>query len=131
MSTPPLSKVEVLLLKAAEDEQALDWDQAPDAIFGFHAQQSVEKLMKALLEHIGTQYALTHDLTMLSKLITHVDQPLPNLGIPLRKLTRFGVVYRYEFTPLSANPDRRIVREAVRLLREYVLARIAALPATP
>jgi hypothetical protein len=98
------TKAETLLLKAAEDEVLLDWAGTPDAIFGFHAQQAAEKLMKALLAHLGIQFELTHNLTRLAKSIAKVDQPLPDLGLPLRKLTRFGVVYRYEFQPLTANP---------------------------
>jgi hypothetical protein len=63
--------------------------------------------------------------------VAQIDQPLPDLGIPLRKLTRFGVVYRYEFPPLSENPDRTVVLEAIRLLRVRVEARIMALSSTP
>jgi len=49
----------------------------------------------------------------------------------LRKLTRFGVVYRYEFQPLAANPDRTTARNAVKLLRIHIEARIAALSTVP
>ena len=125
------TKAETLLLKAAEDEVLLDWAGTPDAVFGFHAQQAAEKLMKALLAHLGIQFELTHNLTRLAKSIAKVDQPLPDLGLPLRKLTRFGVVYRYEFQPLAANPDRTIARTAVKLLRIHIEARITALSATP
>ena len=130
-SRPTKTKAETLLLKAAEDEVLLDWDGTPDAVFGFHAQQAAEKLMKALLAHLGIQFELTHDLTRLAKSVAKVDQPLPDLGLPLRKLTRFGVVYRYEFQPLAANPDRATARNAVKLLRTHVEARIAALSASP
>jgi hypothetical protein len=71
------TKAETLLLKAAEDEVLLDWAGTPDAIFGFHAQQAAEKLMKALLAHLGIQFELTHNLTRLAKSIAKVDQPLP------------------------------------------------------
>jgi len=125
------TKAETLLLKAAEDEVLLDWAGTPDAVFGFHAQQAAEKLMKALLAHLGIQFELTHDLTRLAKSIAKVDQPLPDLGLPLRKLTRFGVAYRYEFQPLAANPDRATARGAVKLLPTHIDARITTLSTTP
>lgn len=125
------TKAETLLLKAAEDEVLLNWAGTPDAVFGFHAQQAAEKLMKASLAHLGTQFELTHNLTRLAKSIAQVDQPLPYLGLPLRKLTRFGVVYRYEFQPLAANPDRATTRNAVKLLRTHIEARMTALSAMP
>lgn len=131
MSSPPRTEAQTLLLKAAEDETTMDAVGIPDAVFGFHAQQAAEKLMKALLSHVGVAFELTHNLTKLSKSVAKIDQPVPDLGIPLRKLTRFGVVYRYEFHPLAANPDRTTVREAVRLLRSHVEARIAALSTAP
>jgi len=131
MSSQVAAKAETLPHKSAEDERVLHWSQAPDAIFGFHAQQAAEKLLKALLAQIGVEFELTHDLTKLAKAVAQIDQPLPDLGIPLRKLTRFGVVYRYEFPPLSANPDRTVVLEAMRLLRLHVEARIMALSSTP
>lgn len=131
MSGQIAEKAQTLLHKAAEDERVLTWAESPDAIFGFHAQQASEKLLKALLAQLGIQFELTHNLTKLAKSVAKVDQPLPDLGIPLRKLTRFGVVYRYEFPPLSANPDRVLVAEALRLLREHVEKRIAALSAIP
>ena len=49
----PLEQAELFLKKAAEDEALLDIGlvsaQVSDGIFGFHAQQAAEKLLKALL----------------------------------------------------------------------------------
>lgn len=36
-----------------------------DSIFGFHAQQVVEKSLKAWLSGIGAEYPKTHDLSLL------------------------------------------------------------------
>ena len=50
---PPNEGTLLLLRKSAEDEALLDEvlesPRVTDAIFGFHAQQSVEKLLKAVL----------------------------------------------------------------------------------
>ncbi len=131
MTRQPHPKADTLLRKAAEDEGLLAWPGCPDAVFGFHAQQAAEKLMKALLAQLGIAFEFTHNLTKLAQSIEKVDQPIPDLGMPLRKLTRFGVVYRYEFPPVSANPDRAVVIEAVRLLREHITARITSLSSAP
>ena len=42
------------------DAEAFD-----DEIFGFHAQQAVEKALKAWLTEVGVTYPLTHDLSLL------------------------------------------------------------------
>ncbi|WP_263356844.1 HEPN domain-containing protein [Acidicapsa ligni] len=130
MSNRIADKAQTLLHKAAEDELVFNWPLAPDAVFGFHAQQAAEKLLKALLAQLGVEFELTHNLTKLAKAVELIDGPIPDLGIPLRKLTRFGVVYRYEFPPLSATPDRMIVTNAIRVLREHIAARITVLSTT-
>jgi HEPN domain-containing protein len=48
---------EKLLLKAAEDETSIYIDELPDGPFGFHAQQAVEKLIKALLSQLSVAFA--------------------------------------------------------------------------
>lgn len=68
------SKHARLLLELADrDLQALshmlDTRAFADAIFGFHAQQSVEKLCKAWLTLVGVTYPRTHDLRALFRLI--------------------------------------------------------------
>ena len=52
MNVGPVDQAQVLLLKAAEDETILVAAEVPDSIFGFHAQQAVEKLIKALLSQL-------------------------------------------------------------------------------
>jgi HEPN domain-containing protein len=69
-------------------------DQNYDAVC-FHAQQCIEKLMKALLIHLGVVPRKTHDLAFLYQLIIPV---FPNLSLPvedLRFLTRAAVAFRY------------------------------------
>jgi HEPN domain-containing protein len=61
----------------------------------FHAQQPIEKLMKALLIHLGGAPTKTHDLAYLDQLLT---QTCPDWSWPredLRFLTRAAVAFRY------------------------------------
>jgi hypothetical protein len=63
-----------LLGKAAEDETAMTIlmadTKAPDDTIGFHAQQTVEKLLKALLCHRHVDFQRTHDLAALLDALT-------------------------------------------------------------
>lgn len=58
-----------LHLMAAKDIKALrgmtDGETFDDEIFGFHAQQAVEKSLKAWIAAIGGTFPLTHDLRLL------------------------------------------------------------------
>ena len=53
MSTTQPTQAQILLIKAAEDEKALFGAGLSDSILGFHAQQAVEKLFKALLAQLN------------------------------------------------------------------------------
>jgi|SRR6516225_1822665 len=61
----------------------------------FHAQQCVEKLMKALLIHLGVTPPKTHDLGALEALLTPVCPAWSWAAQDLRFLTRASVDFRY------------------------------------
>jgi HEPN domain-containing protein len=61
----------------------------------FHAQQCSEKLMKALLIHLGTVPPRTHDLTELDRLLAPVCAQWSWPVQDLRFLTRAAVDFRY------------------------------------
>ena len=73
---------QVLIIKAAEDEQTLTMEDLPEAILGFHAQQAVEKLIKALLSQLGVPFELTHNLARLESLLDAAGESLPDTPIP-------------------------------------------------
>jgi HEPN domain-containing protein len=77
MNSPSHSPAQILLIKAAEDEQTLALDNLPEAILGFHAQQAVEKLIKALLAELNVPFEKTHDLSRLKKLLDAAGESLP------------------------------------------------------
>jgi hypothetical protein len=122
---------EKLLLKAAEDETAIQIDELPDGPFGFHAQQAVEKLIKALLSQLSIAFDYTHNISKLAQQLEDAGEKLPAVSVPLPELNKFAVVYRYDSIPSLEIPDRPAVIETVRLIREHIVARIAALSATP
>jgi HEPN domain-containing protein len=61
----------------------------------FHAQQCVEKLMKALLIHLGVTPPKTHDLRALEALLAPVCPQWSWAAQDLRFLTRASVDFRY------------------------------------
>ena len=118
---------EKLLLKAAEDEAVVHAEGMPDGPFGFHAQQSAEKLLKALLSQMGIAFEYTHDLARIAAQLVQLGENLPQTPVELADLNRFAVVYRYDTIPMLEIPDRPAAIETVCILREHVLARIATL----
>jgi HEPN domain-containing protein len=90
---------EQLLRLARDDEVAaramLDVGAVTDAIIGFHAQQAVEKALKAVLAVRGVEFPFTHSLRALAELSTNADAPLPPELSEVDRLTPFGVGLRY------------------------------------
>ena len=82
---------EVLLRKAASDEAVLHFDTMSDSILGFHAQQAVEKLIKALLTQLNVPYEFTHSLNRLLILLESHGEYLPATSLTLGDLTDFAV----------------------------------------
>lgn len=129
MKGNPKATAEVLLLKAASDEAVLSFSLASDSIIGFHAQQAVEKLMKALLTQLKIPYELTHSLNRLSILLESHGEFLPATVLTLGDLNDFAVEYRYYTLPPVEALNRQELIETVRILREHIVARIVALSA--
>ena len=102
-SVPRGKHIDMLLRKAAQDEYVLDRlvaeDDAPVEVFGFHAQQAAEKLLKAVLVAAGAVYPRTHRLTELTDLLRTAGIQVPAKFDELRHLTPFAVEFRYEVTP--------------------------------
>jgi HEPN domain-containing protein len=103
----------------------------PDAPFGFHVQQAVEKLLKALLSQLSIEYKFTHDLGYLVDQIRNAGEVLPEMVVEFSKLESFAVTSRYDDIPEFLILDRPSAIETVRLLREHVVSRIASLSDAP
>jgi HEPN domain-containing protein len=110
--------VRVLLHKAAQDEAALErllpHADLDDELIGFHAQQAVEKLLKAWLAHLGVDYPRIHSLGTLVEILGAHECTLPPELADVSRLTPFATVFRYEHLPPTAALDRA---EALRLVQ--------------
>lgn len=112
--------------KAAIDEQAMiiliGDASASDEVIGFHAQQAVEKLLKAALSHRRVAFKRTHDLVQLLNLLTATGIAAPAEVEEARRLGPYAVEFRYEDISEDAAPglDRKWVAECVRRTREWV-----------
>jgi HEPN domain-containing protein len=89
----------VLLGLARDDELAaralLPVKGATDAIVGFHAQQAVEKSLKAVLTDGGIEFPYTHDLDGLTELCKRNSIDVPAHLASVDQLTPYGVQLRY------------------------------------
>ena len=101
---------EQLLQKARDDRHVLErLVNDPDAAtwtVGFHAQQAVEKAIKAALSAAGTEYPRTHNLQLLTGLLKGSRPPDAK---ELSRLTPYGVLMRYD-TPMSEESDAALDR---------------------
>ncbi|MBE2259841.1 MAG: HEPN domain-containing protein [Candidatus Accumulibacter sp.] len=62
----------------------------------FHAQQSVEKALKAVLTARRASFPRTHNLEELGLLVADTGIDLPAPSEDLRRLTPFAVDFRYD-----------------------------------
>src|SRR5258706_4908839 len=89
-----------LLRRAADDfyvvERLGEDIHAPAWLSGFHAQQAVEKSLKAVLSFNAVEFPRTHNLAMLLELALRASLPAPPDGDSLNRLIPFGVALRYE-----------------------------------
>jgi len=96
----PLDHALALLARARDDlyvVRHLSTDpNAPRWVLGFHAQQGVEKALKAVLSGAGLAYPRTHNLVMLAELLRAASLPLPADAEDFGSLVPFGVALRYE-----------------------------------
>lgn len=121
----------LLLAKAADDEKAMLVLAAEattsDAMVGFHAQQAVEKYLKALLCHIHVNFARTHDLLTLLDTLSDHGCPVPPEVEACKYLQPYAVHFRYDDVPVggAAALDRSATARHVKLVREWVQRGIA------
>ncbi len=120
----------LLLLKKAADDEALlleviESRQVSDEIFGFHCQQAVEKLLKALLSDCRIDFPRTHNLRLLMDLLADAGFLLPDTLTDLDILTPYGTLFRYEDFPSEIELDRHGLLTMVQQLRQIVLTRLS------
>ena len=110
-----------LLRKAAQDqfvvEKLLPDPNSPEDLIGFHAQQAVEKTLKAILALAFVPYAHTHDLLELIDLVRTKGFDFPPDLEEVKRLTTFAVGFRYE--ELQPPFDRAWALDCVRRTRAW------------
>jgi HEPN domain-containing protein len=84
----------------------------------FHAQQSVEKLMKAVLIFHGIDYQRTHDLHTLASLLLKHGVTTPCSPEELTQLSPFAVTFRYGDTDIPLIQDA-VVEKMVDTMRRW------------
>lgn len=103
-----------------------------DEIVGFHAQQAVEKLLKAMLVFDGVRVRRTHDLAELSDLLTDHGRPIPVAVEAVTDLSPFAVDYRYADMSEESDTETRLDRpRALRLVQQVRLWAEACLVVPP
>ena len=80
----------------------------------FHAQQCVEKYLKARLQAAGIVFSKTHNLTVLLDLLLLIEPNFDPFRPKLLALTAFAVAYRYP----GASADKDTAREALKFCKE-------------
>lgn len=110
-------------VKARSDEIALeklaDDPDVPDDLIGFHAQQAVEKLLKAALANAGVPPPRIHDLGRLVVLLDEAGLSPPQAARDARRLAPWAVEFRYEDI-LDERLDRAAARETVVQVRAWL-----------
>jgi HEPN domain-containing protein len=103
-----LEVADLYLTKASSDlaaarALAADADQQDDVV-GFHAQQTVEKSIKAVLALKGSDIPRTHDLVLLARLAGNEDDRTPPELGEAQSLSPWAVAMRYD--EMEARLDR-------------------------
>jgi len=114
-------QAQVLLSMAGKDLKALcgmeDQEVFAEEIFGFHAQQVVEKALKAWLAWLGVQYSKTHDVSLLLAELEQAGVKTDKF-VDMIEYNVFAVQFRYE--AYDAGSDSLDRKEMIQCLTELL-----------
>lgn len=99
-------------------EALLKHPEVHHAIACFHAQQAIEKCLKAVLFSRRIEFRRTHDLTELRRLLEGDGIPVPVGSDWIKALNPFAVAFRYEETE-PGQLDIDALRQVVRAVRTW------------
>lgn len=124
-----LEQARLLLGKARDDafmmRELMKNPRSPSWGIAFHAQQAVEKAIKAVLASRGVAFPFTHDLKLLLNLLSSRAIPLPPNEEGILSLLPYGAVLRYESFPedeVEEELDRKQVENVVTDIVEWAQA---------
>ena len=102
--TPQRDEAERFLRLARRDEAAfhalLTSSTVDFAVACFHAQQAVEKTLKAVMFLHKLEFRRTHDLEELAGTLTDAGINIPLQEEELRRLTPYAIEFRYDDEPM-------------------------------
>jgi HEPN domain-containing protein len=115
-----------LLLKAQHDRAAMDALLAAQALDAacFHAQQAVEKCLKAFLAHRNVEFPYTHNLAKLIEICAGLDPAFRSLLPAVAPLTPYAVEWRYDDSFWPSESVALEARSSVLAVLEFVLDRL-------
>lgn len=113
----------LLLQKAKQDLEATKTlgqsSTVADESVGFHAQQTVEKALKAVLTRKGIAFQFTHDLLTLFKQIENAGlTPPTDIGV-VEELTPFAVQFRYALYDDAEPFERQAAEQLAEIYVEW------------
>lgn len=79
-----------------------------DEIWGFHAQQATEKLLKAILIFRNVRYPFVHNLEFIAEVMEQNGVNIPSCAQSLLGLTPYAAELRYTETSWSHEPLNRL-----------------------
>jgi HEPN domain-containing protein len=100
-----------------------DPDLFADEVFGFHAQQAVEKTLKAWVALLGGEYPFVHDLDALLNVLRRLGADVDTLR-GFVELNAFAVQFRYE---AFESPDEPLDRRSVTVQAVALFQKVSAL----
>jgi HEPN domain-containing protein len=116
-----------LIRRAEEDLAAVQaMLQAPaiaDVVVGLHAQQAVERALKAVLAAGGLEYPFTHDIDALAELCEAAGTQLPSELDEADRLTPYAALVRYDQVPhgsVKRHDAGRLAQAAVAWARQAI-----------
>lgn len=124
----PNAEAVVLARKAEDDAKAMQWlaskPEISDEIVGFHAQQAVEKWLKAVLGSRGIEFEYTHDLRRLIGEVMAAVGEFPFETPEVVALTEHAVPLRYDELLDTEPLDRQAVVRLVEEVGEWADAQL-------
>jgi HEPN domain-containing protein len=128
---PDLSETSrILLRKAGEDATAVREfagnPEIADSIIGFHAQQAVEKWLKAVTSASGTRHSAIHDIDRLIEIVESTGIEVPLDRDRLAVLTQYAVPMRYDELLDSESLEREVLVALVNEVGKWMEGRIGS-----
>jgi len=124
-------ETEPWIVKAEEDMKAamilFNSGDFPSAVVCFHAQQAIEKYLKAFLTENGVEFRRTHDLiALIDEYCIALDEGFEDLKELLREFGYYAIDARYPGAdiPPSISETKHALAAAMKI-KEFVLERIA------